>query len=86
MEINLEVFSNLTEMDEFLNITLLDISANEFDNKTFNYNNNNISRIYSNENFLDKLSVQIFLIIAYTFVFCCCFIGKYYKYLSNNIL
>jgi hypothetical protein len=29
------------------------------------------------ENFLNKLSVQMLLVIAYTFVFCCCFIGKF---------
>lgn len=73
--INMEYALNLTETNNRTNVSMLVLK--EMSNTSFNNNAINSVNLLG-ENFLNMLSVQIFLIIMYSLVFCCCFIGKFH--------
>lgn len=68
--------SNISTNDEKILRDLFSNTTLSLKDENFNYSAFHIPGNVEEENFLNKLSVQILLVIAYTFVFCCCFIGK----------
>jgi hypothetical protein len=68
--------SNTATNDEEILSGLFSNTTMSLKNESLNHIAVRISGNVDEENFLNKLSVQILLVIAYTFVFCCCFIGK----------
>jgi hypothetical protein len=78
--------SNTSTNDEKILSDLFSTTTLSLKNESLNHSAARISGNVDEENFLNKLSVQILLVIAYTFVFCCCFIGKLLSFDQNFLI